>query len=476
MFVELKLMSQRSRFALSLVFIVCLVCMAGSVEAWQDNEKKPPAKNPIAVGTRDLRIVDAGGMPVGGVRIDGWLLNEKFFWQSDLLPRVPAVTDKDGLAKLEYPKSLGAELVVESVKCTVSHVDFLQKEIVVPVLGKNEEPYEIKLEPGIELTIRAVDEDGKPTKSPYAVLMSRVQAVIPWKRPAPDVVQCRSLQDGMSQIMLVQPKPDGKHLFSDVTLQAFSKASQPSVELKGIELLPGSEIKGKLSNEVPRPVKDGWVTCVSIPLPAGDTWDQKLPSLLYYDGAKIEADGTFVFPSLPSSGTVQLIATCDGWVGLQDKAQPFVVGETFEVEDTSQDIVLQMEPTFDAKIRIIDSKGQPVEGVSVHCSPNQLYRKGGSTLLGERFSSSDMINAQVSDDVKSAPARELKMGRYSAVSDAQGFVTIRNLPRNRLSTSFAVLSTQKAKKKYLANDRATGKLPSDSESVVEIEFTVEEDR
>jgi hypothetical protein len=211
-------------------------------------------------------------------------------------------------------------------------------------------------------------------------------------------------------------------------------------------------------------------------LPAGDSWDQKLPSLLYYDGVKIEADGTFVFPSLPSSGTVQLIATCDGWVGQQDKTQPFVVGETFEVEDSSQEIVLQMESTFDAKIRIIDSKGQPVEGVSVHCSPNQLYRKGGSTLLGERFSSSDMIHAQVSDDVKSAPARELKTPGYSGVSDAQGFVTIRNLPRNRLSTSFAVIPTQKAKKKYLTNDRATGKLPSGTETFVEIDITVEEDK
>ncbi|MFO0941924.1 MAG: hypothetical protein U0930_14330 [Pirellulales bacterium] len=474
MFVELTSPSWRYRVALSLTFIVCLVCQAGSVGAWQDNEKKPPAKNPIAVGTRDLKIVDAGGMPVGGVRVDGWLLNEKFFWQSDLLPRVPAISDKDGLAKLEYPKSLGADLVIESVKCTVSHVDFLQKEIVVPVLGKKEEPFEIKLEPGIELTIRAIDEEGKPIKSPYAVMMSRVQAVIPWKRPAPDVVQCRSLQDGMSQIMLVQPKPDGKHLFSDVTLQAFNKASQPSVELKGVELLPGTKLKGKLSDQVPRPVKEGWVTCVSIPLPAGDSWDQKLPSLLYYSGVKIEADGTFEFPSLPSSGTVQLLATCDGWVGLQDKTQPFVVGETFEVEDTSQDIVLQMEATFDAKIRIIDSNGQPVEGVSVHCSPNQLFRKGGSTLLGERFSSSDTIDAQVSDEVK--PARDVNMGRYSAVSDAQGMVTIRNLPRNRLSTSFAVIPTQKAKRKYLTNDRATGKLPGESEITVEFDITIEEDK
>ncbi len=474
MFVELKLSLLRKYFPLSVVFIGCLVCQIGSVAAWQEKDKKPPAKNPIAVGTRDLRIVDAGGKPVEGVRVDGWLLNEKFFWQSDLLPRVPAITDKDGLAKLEYPKSLGAELVVESVKCNVSHVDFLNKEVVVPVLGKNDEPFEVKLEPGIELTIRAIDEEGKPIKSPYAVLMSRVQAVIPWKRPAPDVVQCRSLQDGMSQIMLVQPKPDGKHLFSDVTLQAFNKASQPTVELKGVQLLPGTELKGKLSDQVPRPVKDGWVTCVSIPLPAGDTWDQKLPSLLYYTGVKIEADGTFVFASLPSTGTVQLLATCDGWVGLQDKTQPFVVGETFEVEDTSQEIVLQMESTFDAKIRIIDSKGQPVEGVSVHCSPNQLYRKGGSTLLGERFTSSDVIDAQLSAEVKSA--RDVNMGRYSGVSDAQGFVTIRNLPRNRLSTSFAVIPTQKTKKKYLSNDRATGKLPSGSETVVEIDITVEEDK
>lgn len=303
--------------------------------------------------------------------------------------------------------------------------------------------------------------------------MSRESAVIPWKRPSPNVVQSRSISDGMQQIMLILPQEDGRHLFSDAIAHPFQMAKQPKVELSKIELYPGTEVKGKLSDLVPRPIRNGWISCASLPTPAGDTWDQKLPSLMYYDGTKINEDGTFHFPSLPSTGTIQLIATCDGWVGKQDEKQPFVVGQVFEIEDESEQIVLTMERAFDAKVRVLDSSGNPLPKITVHCSPNQLYRKGGSTILGESFRSLDAIEAELLKEVK--PIKGLT-SRYSATTDDHGVATLRNLPRNRLSASFVIIGAQVGKKKYLSNERIAGKLPTEGEDQVEFDVTLEEDK
>ena len=130
------------------------------------------------------------------------------------------------------------------------------------------------------------------------------------------------------------------------------------------------------------------------PLPAGDSWDEQLPSLIYMDWTNVNEDGTFVFASMPQTGTLQLLAICDDWVGVQGKA-PFVTGENFEVEDQPLDVELKMEPTFTAKIKIVDKTRTPIAGVSCQCSPNQLWLKGGSTILGSRHRSSEIATAQL---------------------------------------------------------------------------------
>ncbi len=431
------------------------------------------AQQSVEILTHEVRIVDAQGKPVEGAYIDCWEINEKYFWPSKLVPRVPVKTDSNGIAKFPYPKeySLWESPEVESVKLSTAHPDYMSKDVVVPVLVKDGKPFEIKLDKGSELKIRAIDEGGKPVTQPFAVMLTKAGLVSRWNRPTPDVAVSSAIADGMHQIMLVQPESNGRHLFSDVQVQMFNKTSKPIVELKDVELLPGAEVKGALAAEVPRPVRNGYVISVSVPMPANDSWDEKLPSLLYYDSTEIDQDGNFNFRSLPSTGEIQLIAICDGWVGQQETDSQFIVGETFEVEGNLSDVELKMQRTFDAKIRVIDEKGKPLAGVTIACSPNQLFNKGGSTWLGKRHDSLSSLRSQLMPEPSAAKGVDHNL--YSGVTDNQGRLTIRNLPRGSWSTSFDAWTEPDSKLKIDVNENLEGKLPPEGQFEVEFDLKVQ---
>lgn len=430
------------------------------------------AQEKVEILTREVRVFDESGKPVADAYVDCWLVNEKYFWPSKLVPRVPVKTDKEGIAKFSYPRDFSVleSTTIESVKLSVSHADFTRKDVVVPVPGKDGKPFEIVLESGSGLKINAIDQDGKPVKEPFAVMLTKMGMVSRWNRPSPDVVNSRSMTDGLHQIMLVQPSPNGQHLFSDVQVQMFSKATKPSVELKDVELIPGAAVTGALSADVPRPIRNGYVISVSIPLPSNDSWDDKLPSLLYYDSTDINQDGTFKFPSLPSTGTLQLIALCDGWVGEQDKETPFIVGETLEIDGDLKDVSLKMQRTFDAKIRVVDEKGKSLAGVTIACSPNQLFKKGGSTWLGERFDSMPSLRSQLMSEPSAARDNS---NRFSGVSDEEGRLTIRNLPRGRWSTSYDAWTEPESKLRIDVNEDLQGKLPPEGQYEVEFDLKIQ---
>ena len=434
----------------------------------------PAADKPPEILTRSIKVVDPQGQPVAGAFANAWLINEKFFWPTQIVPNKEVKTGQDGIAQLQYPKDASLstkDLPVESIKLTVSHADFLSVDVVVPVATAQDKPFEIQLKPGVSVTISAVDEGGRPLTEPFAVMTTAMNTAPRWHRPAPDIAQGSSMSNGNHQLMLVQPNKDGQDRFSSVMTYRFNLAKEPKVVMEEIELLPGISVKGKLQAEVPRPVKNGHVIAVCIPLPAGDSWDEKVPSLLYYHSANLREDGTFEFTSLPTTGTIQLISLCDGWVGLQDKSTPFIVGETFEVDDKPLDVELKMERTFDAKIRVVDQSMQPIEGITVACSPNQMFKKGGSTWLGERFDSLPQLRSQLGDEPWTAPNN--MQNAFQAESDKQGRLVIRNLPRNRYSARFVAWASPKAGVKIEAlSDGVAGKLPDKDQNEVEFDITV----
>ncbi len=426
--------------------------------------------------TRTIKVVDQDGKPIAGAMIDAWSINGGYFWPTQTLERKPCKTQVDGSAALRYPEVADYEILklpVEMIKVSVYHPDYCSQEVEVPVGSEHNAAFEVQLSPGISLTLNAVDIDGKPVTEPFAVAMPGAYYISRWNRPKPSQAHGRFIKPGNQQLMLFQPKPDGRHLFSEVLSFHFDEDKEPAVVVDEIELQPGIRLRGRLADSVPRPVKNGYVLAAHCPLPLGNTYSDQFPSLIYYATAEIEADGSFEFKSMPLTGTVQLIALCDQWVGPKADDSTFIVGQTFDVESDKDSIVLNMERTFDAKIRVLDEQGQPVEGIGLVSTPNQLYKNGGSTILGMRRQTADMLKCQIGDEYDPS-LFVLNLRRFRAVSDQQGKLIIRNLPNNRSSTNFECWSTDRASVEIKSNESlAGGRLPRNNEYEVEFDVKVE---
>ena len=96
-------------------------------------------------------------------------------------------------------------------------------------------------------------------------------------------------------------------MFSRVEQRQLVDAEQYEIS---VTLEKSASVRGKLDENVPRPVKNGRVVAEIIQPPA-----QPLSGsgLTWRDWAKIEEDGSFALDGLPR-GDVQLIAMCDGFI------------------------------------------------------------------------------------------------------------------------------------------------------------------
>jgi hypothetical protein len=448
---------------IGLCLVLIFACQTSAQSAQQDTQ----------LLTQPIRIVDEQGKPVQGAEARTGPINERYFFSIKGLNQI-VTSDQDGLCEIPYPEM--PNFPVESVTASVSHPDFCAAQSVVPIDPESDQPHEIRLKRGIKLTLSAINEDGEPTKSAFGILISG-EAVKNWHRPEPHLAICNSLTSGNRQIMLLQQTGDGKRLFSDVLTQQFNQEKEPQVTLEDIELRPGVSIRGKLDENVTRPIKNGVVIACQAPLPAGNAWDEALPSLLYHDWVEIREDGTFEFPFMPDGGTIQLLGICDGWTGASDGSR--VVGELFELSSNPADIELKMVPTFSVNIKVVDKQGKPVEDAQCVYSPNQGWYKSGSTLLGAKQRTAEYVLGRLKQFSESKELDSTSFvfedasRSFRGSSDNDGNITLQNMPRNRGSQRIMISAPKPGLSEEFISHEERIELPADGENQVDVEVVLD---
>ena len=158
---------------------------------------------------------------------------------------------------------------------------------------------------GCEIQLSAVDETGDPITG-FAVLVAGPIAPEIWADDENGGRRTGGASDGTWQTMLVKPQDDSVTLFSSV-LPLRVRPSQ-AVKIRNIRMTPGTRLIGTLSDNVPRPVKNGYVVTTTVPKPAGNSWDKEDPSLSWMQWEQIAGDGSFELSSIPQGGEIQVIA------------------------------------------------------------------------------------------------------------------------------------------------------------------------
>lgn len=380
-----------------------------------------------------LKLVDDSGNPVQGVLVTKAGVRTKenpeawWSWPEEAERNVEHVTDENGEIDINYPVRYGQPgpmLTTTTLFLRYRHADFVAGEAEVDPT-RNQATHELTR--GCSAAFRCKGIDGASINE-FAVFMAGQGGNAIWQLNEGES-RSGGIPEGLWQTMLVVPRSDGNHLFSNPFDVHYEKGQDLQLD---IEVQPGMRVSGSLSNNVPRPITDGKVIAYCVPKPLGERiWEN--PSVAWQQETVIAADGTFEFSSLPPSQSIQLIALSKGWLsdGWQNDLMHGLIINPEEDDIKGRrlaGLTLPMAAAGAIEVEVANENGIPIKGAEVSCWPFQMYsHSSGTTLLGFCYSSVDVAISQIKGTP--APTADLKsVDRYNAITDDKGKAVLRDLP------------------------------------------------
>ncbi len=411
------------------VLLCCLLLLAahGDSNADETVSKDPPS---ATFAKLFVKVADADGAPIAGVEVRPWAMelegrNGHFAWGEEVLGEPETATSSsEGIAIVRYPLSFelnSSEVTPSLLSFQCCHPEFVTVEVHFP-LGQPDTV--VKMERGVQASFSAVDDENDLPIRDFGVLVSGPSQPERWLRGPNGELKTGVLSRSAIQALVVAPQSDGGVLFSDVILVDGSKTL--SHEFLKTPLERGRRIEGRLADNVTRPVQNGYVVVSAAPFPLESSDAIVGSSVVWQDRVEIALDGTFVIPSIPHSGEMQLIAICDNWHATPSANVAFISGELIDLDDEVSDLILPMFPAVTLEVTVTDQAGHPVSGVFTDCSPNQQLKWFGSSLLGTSFRTSILIEDQISNRARS---KFWQMNEsFKTVTDQQGKARIHSVP------------------------------------------------
>ena len=409
-------------------------------------------------GTLSLTVETAEGRPIAGVEVhrlafglkDGSLRSVS---PRDADPEQPsAVTDEAGVAAIRYPKSVdGLMSIPEGVSGEVirfsiplrkpgfvnGHIGTTKRTeplngetTIIPTADGYKASYRMRR--GTKLRIETLALDGAAERADCVVVCPKLGRDGGYWRPeegegpietrtlpSGDPYRIMSFTGGLWQYSEWMTVPSTEEEFTDIT----------------VVLQAGLPVTGRLSDDMPRPVRDGWVAVYSTQLdPTGG------PHNAGSVAVRVEPDGTFRIPSVPRGADVQFAAICDGYVSRPPAAETqarlferydwhtdwfngrFQFPHVVRSEDDPLEVTVPMQPAATVRVRLLDSDGTPVSGMGVLLYVNGLNLSGTFPRFATAWP------PDVSRD------REVFANRVDdsvQTTDVDGVVEFRNIPPTR---------------------------------------------
>jgi hypothetical protein len=414
----------------------------------------PPAKTPLA-GVLDefttpplaaellVRVVDSDDQPVVNARVTPWALRSSQghgWWRKGepwaAMDPQDSFTDASGATKVRYPyyRARAEQVRTTSVSLHVDHPDFAYPDdLHIDVPLETHDPYVIKLRRGVPVELRPT-MDGQPfAVDELFAFWSDGRSWLPGanvQKCGEHVLRVPAMPPGDNSVLLVKLDGDRATHFSKIVDFNLTAGEPKTLE---IAMRPARRIEGVLSDDVPRPVKDGRVKLWTLP-PAKSAFTR----VDWWTWAPVKPDGTFVIDSWPAEEPIQLVALSQGYMASNGAAPKQVVdpaainntfyrrAQVFEPVD-GQTIKIEMTRLAQCVVTASDEDEKPVAGVSVLSSPNVGWWNGGSQIYchplarGERMARVRDYNSILDNDFANP---------FEATTDAKGR-TVLELPSGR---------------------------------------------
>ena len=424
-----------------------------------------------------VRVVAADGQPVAGAVVNPWALRcsqGHGMWQLKGLGRSEPptlTTDGEGRATVPFPKFAEPDerVLTTQVTLSIDHPEFAYITFeFIDIPRKETDDHVVTLNRGAPVELLPV-QNGKPAAlEGLYVTWSDSRS---WKpEVSPTVTDDRSLRippiaAGAGQTLLVRLKGERATHFSQIT----DLDLVPGETLKKtVELRPAIRIEGALSDNVPRPVKNGRLIAQTLPR------DVEREDVQWSTWAPMAADGTFVIESWPADEAMQIIALCDGYLAESGDApsvvknprvsrrwindaifaaralphrleraaktspnganlnalaevarsvtaniygDPFLRPQVFEATAFGKRLELRMTPAVRCEIETVNEEGAPIAGVTVMSNPNVGWWNHGSQVYCSSFVRGEQL--LLKRDYEAARDDSLPKA-YHTASDADG--------------------------------------------------------
>ena len=215
-----------------------------------------------------------------------------------------------------------------------------------------------------------------------------------WNLTNSGMLMSRAVDKKRRMMRVFHVPSNGPVLFSDsIDLDQYGDKS--GALIRKVKLQSGTRIEGMIDESVLRPVTNGTVSVTVVKGVDLKSWEARDS---WSDWTKINADGSFIFDSLPRGSVVQMIAVCDGFVStlpseneiknvgydtvnLQNLST-FVLPQVAELKGDRISPTIRMESTSACQVTVLNSDGKPLEGAQVMMNPNQYWFGRGSQILG----------------------------------------------------------------------------------------------
>jgi hypothetical protein len=220
-----------------------------------------------------------------------------------------------------------------------------------------------------------------------------------------------------------------------------------------VSLQPGVRVAGRVSDEVPRPIKDAQIA-VYTSGPEAFGFSQ----LSWMDAVPLGEDGTFEFPSLPA-GSLRFHVVSEEWVS-EVQTDEFKRTRPWSAGTITQDrsgLVIPMERTGACEITVLDAQGTAVAGASAYVSSRAFFGGLGNLMPGQnrRLSLDEVLTQKIPNpgDLKAVvdhqAAMEEAMRQFHILAgalrppsriatDAQGHAMLRGIPPGADGSSISV--------------------------------------
>ena len=416
-------------------------------------------KNPATM----IEIVDAAGNTVSGATVKPYALRPKraggqsghYIWTKDRYDVSPdsVVTDSEGIAIVPYPEFVFERVETGEITVSIRHPRYVSDnhDVVVSTSLPRGAPWKVQLRHIIDrLGNRTVvtrsdiivlkqgqilmlksSETPEATSRLYAQTSSKGRLDIDfWDHSQSGVLISRRHASGDHAVRLIGSNEENQLMFSDIVDVTVKQGVTNTLSLN---LKPARTVRGKVSDNVPRPVLNGRV--VANIVPSWRRYQKNLPK--WHAWTTVKSDGSFEMPLLPA-GDLEIVALCNGFISVSDPGQRRFSTVSFPqkhvIGANDLDIVIKMEPTARLEVTVYDENGQLLEGARVATYPNVCWSNWGSTIF-----CSDLINTidrlKQPYENQDGVFREIPAG-FFGISDKSGVAILSNVPAHH--TSFAV--------------------------------------